>query len=276
MARRSQTENAEMPFLDHLEELRWRIIYALGALVVGFGIGFWVVLQFDIIAKLAEPMVKILGHGLMYTHPMDSFTIPLNAALILGLMIASPVILYQIWAFLAPGLYKKERRIAMATVVAGAFLFACGAALAYWGVLPLALPWLHAFGSQALMPMITAPEYFSFVFMLVITFGIGFELPLVILALAAIGLITPQFLNKYRRHAIVLIVVVAAFFTPGDLVLTTLALAIPLYILFEVSVVGTYIIHRNRQRRMREAAAESARESENQSDEPERAIRTLM
>jgi sec-independent protein translocase protein TatC len=276
MAKRQRDNNAEMPFLDHLEELRWRIIYALGALVVAFGLAFWVVLQFDVVGKLAEPMIKVLGHPLMYTHPMDSFTITLNAALTLGLILASPVILYQIWAFLAPGLYKKERRVAIGTVIAGAFLFASGAALAYWGVLPLALPWLYNFGSKSLMPMIMGTEYFGFVFIMVLTFGVAFELPLLILALAAIGLVTPQFLNKYRRHAIVLIVIVAAFFTPGDLVLTTLALAIPLYALFELSVLGTYIIHRNRQRRMREAQTESPREPQDEPAEPERAIKSLM
>ena len=120
----------------------------------------------------------------------------------------------------------------------GLLLFIAGAALAYFVVVPLALPWLFGFGGPSLVPLITAEEYFSFVFSMVLTFGVSFELPIVVLALAALGIVTPQFLSKYRRHAIVVIVIIGAFLTPGDMVWTTIALAVPLYALYELSVVG--------------------------------------
>ncbi len=111
-------------------------------------------------------------------------------------------------------------------------------------------------------PLITAEEYFGFLFAMVLTFGISFELPIVVLALAALGIVTPQFLSKYRRHAVVLIVIIGAFLTPGDLVWTTIALSVPLYALYELSVVAAYIIYRRRQRRRRQRDVDSGAEAE--------------
>ena len=109
-------------------------------------------------------------------------------------------------------------------------------------------------------PLITAEEYFGFLFAMVLTFGISFELPIVVLALAALSIVTPQFLSKYRRHAIVVIVIIGAFLTPGDLVWTTIALAVPLYALYELSVLGAYVIYRRKQRRRAALAAEEQAE----------------
>jgi sec-independent protein translocase protein TatC len=109
-----------------------------------------------------------------------------------------------------------------------------------------------------MLPLITAEEYFSFVFAMVLTFGISFELPIVVLALSALGIVTPQFLSKYRRHAIVLIVIIGAFLTPGDLVWTTIALAVPLYMLYEISVAASYIIYKRKQRRRARLDAEQS------------------
>lgn len=238
-----------MPFLDHLEELRWRIIYALAALVIAMGLGLFVVLQFDVVGWLAQPMLKLLpSHTLYYTHPSDKLSITINASFIVGIVLAFPAVLYQAWAFLAPGLYKKERRLALGVLTGGIFLFVAGAALAFLVVIPLALPWLLDFGSTALTPLITAEDYFDFVFSMVLTFGISFELPILILALAALGLVTPQLLSKYRRHAVVLIVFAAAFLTPGDMVWTTVALSVPLYGLYELSVLLAYLVVRKRAR----------------------------
>ena len=140
----------------------------------------------------------------------------------------------------------------------GTALFIAGAALAFLVVVPLALPWLMGFGTESMVPLITAEEYFGFVFAMVLTFGLSFELPIVVFALAALGLVTPQFLAKYRRHAIVLIVIAGAFLTPGDLVWTTIALAVPLYGLYELSVLGAFFIDRRRKRRRAALAAEQS------------------
>lgn len=250
------TASDEMPFLDHLEELRWRIIWSLAALMVSVGIAFWVMLQFDVIGLLEKPILPFLnGHKLVYTHPGDPFSIVLNAAIALGVAIALPVIFYQLWSFISPALHRHEKKLVMPMFLFATFLFLCGVCLSWFVVLPLALPWLMNFGGPSLDPMITASEYFGFAISMTLAFGICFELPIVIVSLALLGIVTPQFLTKFRRHAIVVCVIIGAFLTPGDLVWTTIAMAVPLYFLYEVSVVLTIIIYRRRLRR--EAALEA-------------------
>jgi len=252
-----KSQNGEMPFLDHLEELRWRIIYSLAAVVVCVGIGFWVTLRFDLVKILAGPILPLLPeHHLFFTHPSDKFSISLNTAMTCGLVLAAPIVLYQIWLFLAPALHKHEKRVAIGVLFSGTALFVAGAALAFKIVIPLALPWLMGFGTESMVPLITAEEYFGFVFAMVLTFGVSFELPIVVFALAALGLVTPQFLAKYRRHAVVLIVIAGAFLTPGDMVWTTIALSVPLYALYELSVLAAFLIDRRRKRRRAALAAE--------------------
>ncbi len=252
-----KSQNGEMPFLDHLEELRWRIIYSLAAVIICVGIGFWVTLRFDLVKILAGPILPLLPeHKLFFTHPSDKFSISLNTAMTCGLVLAAPVVLYQIWLFLAPALHRHEKRVAIGVLFSGTALFVAGAALAFLVVVPLALPWLMGFGTEAMVPLITAEEYFGFVFAMVLTFGLSFELPIVVFALAALGLVTPAFLAKYRRHAIVLIVIAGAFLTPGDMVWTTVALSVPLYGLYELSVLAAFVIDRRRKRRRAALAAE--------------------
>jgi sec-independent protein translocase protein TatC len=245
-----KSNNGEMPFLDHLEELRWRIIYSLLALGVAVGLGFWLAVQYDAVGLLARPILPLIPeHRLAFLHPSEGFTVILDTAMTFGFVLASPVLIDQVWAFLAPALKKHERRVGLGVLFSGLVLFVSGAALAYFVVVPLALPWLFSFGGPSLVPLITAEDYFSFIFAMVLTFGVSFELPIVILALAALGIVTPMFLTKYRRHAIVLIVIVGAFLTPGDMVWTTIALSVPLYGLYELSVLAAYVIYRRKMRR---------------------------
>ena len=245
-----KSNSGEMPFLDHLEELRWRIIYSLGAVLICVGVGFWLSMRYDIIGLLARPILPLIPeHRLVYTHPSEGFTVILNAAMTFGFVLAGPVILYQAWAFLAPALHRHEKRVAIGVLFSGVLLFISGAALAFFEVVPLALPWLFGFAGPSLVPLITAEDYFSFIFAMVLTFGVSFELPIVILALSALGIVTPQFLSKYRRHAVVAIVIVGAFLTQGDMVWTTIALAVPLYALYELSVLVSYVIYRRKKRR---------------------------
>jgi len=244
-----KSNNGEMPLLDHLEELRWRIIYSLLALGVAVGLGFWLAVQYDAVGLLARPILPLIPqHKLAFLHPSEGFTVILDTAMTFGFVLASPVIIYQVWAFLAPALKKHERRVGLGVLFSGLVLFVSGAALAYFVVVPLALPWLFGFAGPSLVPLITAEDYFSFIFAMVLTFGVSFELPIVILALAALGIVTPMFLTKYRRHAIVLIVIVGAFLTPGDMVWTTIALSVPLYGLYELSVLAAYVIYRRKMR----------------------------
>jgi sec-independent protein translocase protein TatC len=241
--------SAEMPFLDHLEELRWRIIWSLAALVVGVIVAFFVVIKLNLLTWMQGPMLPYLhGHRLVYTHPGDGFSILMQTAIIVGIVIALPVIIYQIWAFLAPALHRHEKRVAVPVILGIVLLFIAGAALAWYLVLPMTLKFMSGIGDEAFDQMITASEYFGFVTSMVMAMGAVFELPIVILVLSAFGLVTPQFLAKFRRHAIVGSYLAAAIITPGDLFVTSVALMIPLYLLYELSIVLSFLVFRKRQR----------------------------
>jgi sec-independent protein translocase protein TatC len=241
----------EMPFLDHLEELRWRLIRALGAFAVGFIIAFIAVLKLDVIKVLQKPIAPYLTEGgkLVYTHPGDPFSIVITAALILGTILALPVILYQLWAFLSPALYKHEKKVVIPVLIGAALLFAGGVSLAYFVVVPLTLSFLMTFQSASLTAMITASEYFGFVTTLALLFGVVFELPIVIVALAALGIVQTRMLSRFRKHAFVIIWATSAIITPGDFLGTTVVLTASLYLLYEVSIALAMVIERRRARR---------------------------
>ncbi|GAC1515808.1 MAG: twin-arginine translocase subunit TatC [Gemmatimonadaceae bacterium] len=256
----AEQRTAEMPFLDHLEELRWRILWSLLAIGGGLVVGFVVVLHFrtSLLLWLQRPIAPYLhGQKLVVTHPTDAFNIVLTAAGAVSLVLALPVIVYQVWAFLSPALHKHERRAAIPVIAFALVLFLAGTSLAWFVVLPLAVEWLMGFATDSLQPMITAAEYFSFAISMTLAFGAAFQLPILILGLAAFGIVTPAMLGKFRRHAFVASVIIGAFLTPGDLIWTTIAMAVPLYFLYELSVVLSYVVERRRARR----AAESARDS---------------
>jgi sec-independent protein translocase protein TatC len=238
-----------MPFLEHLEELRWRLVWCLAALFVGVLVGFVLVLKFDAISILQQPIAPYLGgNKLVYTKPGDTFDIVLNVSLATGVVLALPVIVWQIWAFLAPALFAHERKVIIPVLFGAILLFAAGAAMAWWVVVPMALSFLTGFQSASLQPMITADGYFSFVTSLVLAFGLAFELPIVLLALSLFGVVNARMLAKGRRFALVGSVIAASVLTPGDLVTTTLAMALPLYGLYEISIGLAWLIDRRRAR----------------------------
>jgi sec-independent protein translocase protein TatC len=246
-------DNKEMPFLDHLEELRWRLLKSLAALAVGFVLAFWVVTKFDLFTLLQQPIAPYLhGRNLIYTHPADPFRISLSVALALGGIVALPVIVYQAWAFLSPALYTHEKKVVIPVVIAGAVLFLCGVALSFFIILPLTLRFLTGLQATGLDAMISVREYFDFAIGMSLALGAVFETPIAILALTALGLVTPQLLNRFRRHAAVICLVTSAFITPGQDPFSMLALAAPLYLLFEVSVIVSAVVYR---RKMKRAAA---------------------
>ena len=252
-----RSQSGEMPFLDHLEELRWRIIYSLGALVIGIAIGFLVTFKLDLIGVLQRPVVPYLrGQTLVFTHPGDTFSAILQMSFVVGIVIALPVIGYNVWAFLSPALYRHERRVVIPVLLSATLLFLGGVALAYFLVLPLTLKFLFGLEAESLTPMITVSEYFGFVTSMCLAFGGVFEVPIVIVGLSALGIVSPQTLGKFRRYAVIISYGAAAIITPGDLLTTTIALAIPLYLLYELSVAVSYIIFRRKARRNAELAAE--------------------
>ena len=183
----------EMPFLDHLEELRWRILRSLGAVVIGFGTGLWVVQQFQLVNLLKQPIAPYLtgaGGKLIVTSPTEPVMIVFKLGFLVGLVLASPIILWQLWAFLAPALYAREKRALVPALFVGLLLFLTGAAVAYVFVVPQALKVLFSFQTEAIQPFITYDNYFDFVLQVVLALGISFELPLVIIILAWLEVIS--------------------------------------------------------------------------------------
>ena len=255
--------DTEMPFLDHLEELRHRLFWIAGAILVSIVLMYVLLSQkrVDLIGFLSQPIKPYLRNGsLIYTHPGTSFKIILNAAVYSGLLLATPIIGYQLWGFFSPALHKHEKRLILPTLFAMVFLFACGVALCYFMVMPFTLKFFDSFESTSLRPMIEATEYFDFMFSMMLAFGLAFELPIAILLLSALGIVKPEFLSKYRRHAIVITVTVAAFITPDASPTTLFALSGPLYLLYELGVALSFIVTRKRRKRERdEAAAEVLR-----------------
>src|SRR2546423_5441126 len=255
----NETPGNEMPFLDHLEELRHRLFWVAGAVVIGVVLAFILLSKLDIIRLLERPILPLLhGQKLIYTHPGTSFHILLNASLVLGIILASPVVVAQLWGFLAPALYAHEKRVVIPVLMAMVALFLAGVALSYFVVLPLTLQFLMSIESTALTPMISATEYFDFAISMCVAFGLVFEVPIAILALTALGIITPQFLSRYRRHAVIVCLVAGAFITPGADPYSLFALAIPLYVLYELSVFVAIFAYRKRQKRRGRLDAEEA------------------
>src|SRR5437764_5931380 len=254
----SPESRAEMPFLDHLEELRWRILYSLLAVVVGTLVGWVIVEHIDVIGLLIEPIKPLIPGGkLRVTSPTEPFFITLKFAFVVGVVLASPVVGYQAWAFLTPALYERERRLIVPALSAGALLFLAGASAAYLWVLPRALGVLLSFQQNVFDPLITADKYFAFAAQLIIAFGVVTELPLVVVILAILGLVSPQFLARNRRYAIAISAVASALLAPPDAVSMLLMMG-PLWLLYEVSIWCAWVVEKRRRRRQRAEGAGGA------------------
>lgn len=238
----------EMPFLDHLEELRWRMLWSLIAVVIFTIIGFFLVTRFDVLGILTAPIEPFIGDSrLKYLSPTEPFFITLKLALVVGVLLASPIIGYQVWAFLAPALLPQEKRAIVPTLTFGLLLFCAGVAMAYFIALPVTLQFTMSFQTESLEQSIVISEYTSVVIRLLLAFGLVFEMPVVILAATAVGLVTPEFLAEKRRHAIASITIVSALITPGDVVTITILMMVPLVLLYELSITLSKIVVRRRQ-----------------------------
>lgn len=233
----------EMPFLDHLEELRWRIIKSLVSVVIFTIISFffsdyilqWLLLpSFEVNAQISLQVLKVQA----------VFIIKLEIALLVGVISSIPVILYQIWAFLAPGLHSHERKYIWPIIFFAMISFGTGASFAYYIIIPYALEFFLGLAPENVTNNIAIDFYFGFLLRLLIVFGVVFELPVISIILSKMGLITPTFLKKYRRHAIVLFFVAAAILTPPDPT-TQLFLAVPLILLYEVTILILRLISKD-------------------------------
>ncbi len=243
--KKKNIQEVEMPFLDHLEELRWRIIKSLVAVVVFTIIAFFFS---DQILKFLLISTKHLKHQfqLQVLKVQTVFIIKLELAIITGVIFALPVIFYQLWAFVAPGLLENERKYVIPVIVFATISFIVGAAFAFFVIIPFALDFFLGLVPENVKNNIALDFYFGFVARLVLVFGIVFELPVVSLLLTKLGILTPKILRKYRRYAIVVIFILAAILTPPDPT-TQLLLAIPLVLLYEVTIWISYFFYKKKQ-----------------------------
>jgi len=230
----------KLPFTAHLEELRQRLIVCSIAILIGFCIAYG--FKEQLFHILMKPLIAAMGKGekLIFTGLAEAFFTYLKVAFLGGLMLSSPVIIYEFWMFVAPGLYAEERRLMLPVVFLSSFFFIGGALFGYFIVFPLGFEFFLAFADENIQAMPSMKEYLSFSATMLLAFGVVFELPLVITFLARLGVVSVEFLRKNRKYAILLIFIVAAILTPPD-VISQIMMAIPLMILYEVSIVGSKI-----------------------------------
>ncbi|MDF1612412.1 twin-arginine translocase subunit TatC [Stygiobacter electus] len=232
----------EMTFLDHLEELRWRVIYSLIGIVIGTIIA-WIFIDFFIEQILLLP-AKESGLKLQNLKPFGQLFLYFQVAIIIGLILSFPNVVYQIWKFIAPALRQKEKKYIKWIVIFTTFCFLVGVVFAYFVMLPLTLKFAAQFGSPTIENNFSIDEYFSIILSIILGAGLVFELPMLSFFLSSIGILTPKFMRKYRRHSIVAIMILAAVLTPGTDPVSQLLLAIPLVILYEISILVSKIFQR--------------------------------
>lgn len=246
------TREDNLTLVDHLTELRDRLIKAAWAVAFTTAICFY--FSEDIFNLVRHP---IQGHlpegGLVFTNPMDKFIAHMKLSVVAGVVLACPAWLYHVWMFVAPGLYAHEKKYSLAFVTAGITLFLSGVAFAYFLVLPSAFQFLFNFGGSVDKPLITISEYMSFFATMILVFGASFELPLILVALGALGIVSSDTLREKRRYAIVALATIAAVITPPD-VLSMMMLLVPLSALYEISILIVRVVERRRTRALQPLA----------------------
>ena len=240
-----------MSFFEHLVELRTRLIHSAIAIVICTGIGL--LLSKHFITFIVQPMHLALrsaglADNLYYTSPAGYVSLVINLGLYLGIAIAMPYVLYQVWLFVAPGLFKHERNAVAGFIVSSMFLFLCGLAFAYFIMLPTTLKFLIGFANEGpIKPLISINEYFDLTLMILLGLGLVFELPVLIFILSLFGIVTPKFLLKNFRYAMVIITVAAAIITPTPDATTMLVFMAPMILLYFLGVFVSYVVLRRKQ-----------------------------
>jgi sec-independent protein translocase protein TatC len=247
-------EMPSMGFLEHLEELRRRIIYSIISVAVGF-FACWAYHEriYDIMQRPIMVALKLNGMAekLVYLNPTEPFNLYLKVTFLMGLFVASPFVLYQVWMFISPGLYRHERRYVMPFMVSTVFLFLAGGIFGYKIVYPAALNFLIEFGKQ-FQPMITIGEYTDLFLTIIIGMGLIFELPIVVFFLALMGVVSAGWMWRNFRYSILVIFIISAIVTPTTDILNMCIFAAPMVALYAVSIAIAWLVH-PKQRRKRQA-----------------------
>lgn len=245
----AEIDASRMPLLAHLVELRSRLLKSLLTIGIAFAVCFY--FSRTILIFLVQPLVKAGQKTLIYTQPTEAFFVEMKVALFAALMIAFPVIANQLWKFVAPGLYKQEKRALLPFLLATPILFIMGAATAYYGAIPVALKFLLGFGGDLdgvkLEALPASAYYLSFIMQFIMAFGIAFLMPILLMLLERAGIVTRAKLISLRRYMIVAAFAIAAVATPPD-ILSQFMLAVPLILLYEISLLAIWFTQRRRAR----------------------------
>jgi sec-independent protein translocase protein TatC len=259
-AREEKHTGKPMEFFEHLEELRRRLLRSVLAVLVGFGICFY--FASNIYGLLARPLTNALQQSgvpgkLVYTNPVDPFNLYLKLALLGGIFLASPYILWQLWLFVAPGLYRHEKKYVWPFVGLTTSLFAAGGYLAYAVAFPAALKFLVGYGNR-FTPMVTINEYWDLAMAMIVAVGLVFELPVVVLLLSIFGIVNPGFLWRQLRYAVLVTAVIAAAIVPTSDMVSILVVWIPLVGLYVLSIGLSWLVQIKRRRAAQRAHPKNA------------------
>lgn len=242
-------DDQQLTLVEHLTELRYRVVKMLQ----GIFVGVIACLYFSeyLMTIIRQPILPYLGKdgGLVFTGVMDKFMAHLKVGALAGVILTCPYWLYHVWAFIAPGLYRKERKYAAAFIVSGTLLFLLGVVFVYFLVFPAAFEYLFAIGGDVDKPMITIGEYLGFFALMTVMFGVAFEMPLILVLLALMGVFDAAYLRKHRRIAIVIMAVVAAVLSPPD-ALSMVMMWVPLVIFYEASIIVISMLVKDREARL--------------------------
>ena len=253
----AEEEKESMPtmgFLDHLEELRRRIIYSIVSVAVGFCICWWKVERiYDVMQRPIMDALKSNGMAekLVYLNPTEPFNLYLKIAALAGLFLTSPFVLYQVWMFISPGLYRKEKKYVVPFMVSTITLFAAGGYFGYKIVYPAALTFMINFGKQ-FQPMITIGEYTSLFLSIILGMGLIFEMPILVFFLSLMGIISAGFMWKNFRYSILVIFIIAAIVTPTTDILNMCIFAAPMIALYALSIGVAWLVHPKQRKARRE------------------------
>ncbi len=240
-------EDEKAPFTEHLEELRKRLITCIIAVLVGFVITYAFKEQlFQILIRPLVAVLKDTGGSLIFTGVSEAFFTYLKVAFLAGLLLASPVVFYEFWMFVAPGLYTNERRLLLPIVLLSSIFFVGGVVFGYYCVFPFGFKFFLSFSNDTIKAMPAMQEYLKFSTKLLLAFGLVFELPLVLTFLARLGIVSADFLRKKRKYSLILAFIFGAILTPPDVV-SQIMMALPLVILYEVSILGAKIFGKKKQ-----------------------------